>query len=517
MFKHQALLNVKRSSELNNVAAMRKILAKTLLMLKIDNSLKNKMLLAFTEAANNVVEHGKPAATYIQLQLFRLPEYWQISINDDSGFFDNKKQTKDMTHIEANAEGGRGLALIQSLCYEQKYDKKLNHNQLNLFWLKQNFSKPCVLIVEDEIIQRKLILAFLGDEYTILEANNGQEALKIIQQQKIDLVIADIQMPVMNGVSLLEHLNEDEEQSLVPFIFLTGSEDQDILDRINYLGIDSLLHKPISKLQLQRCVKQVQARHQQLTMKLNAQVDKNLAALLKPNVPSTINQYQLVHKQFNAKGGGGDFLLCQLLPNNQGAIIVIGDLMGHDSTSKFFAHTYVSYIRGLLISSLEGLSNHNQYDISELMTRINRFSIIDNLASQTLMTCQIIKLSADTSADNIEIVSAGHPAPFIVNAQNSLVQINSQGMALGIVDDVTYPKETINLQEGERLILYTDGLFESVNDIKNIPTLVTNVQKAMIKSYKKPLTTAIDQIIQSFSSIAGLPVKDDTLLLIIGR
>jgi two-component system response regulator HydG len=66
-----------------------------------------------------------------------------------------------------------------------------------------------ILIVEDEQVLRESLAELLGDEgYTVCQAANGREAFDLVLQQQVDLVITDVRMPEMDGMTLLGHLRE---------------------------------------------------------------------------------------------------------------------------------------------------------------------------------------------------------------------------------------------------------------------------------------------------------------------
>jgi len=94
--------------------------------------------------------------------------------------------------------------------------------------LLQQLEKPTILIVDDEEIIRDLCARALKD-YRILQAENGQAALKILDQQEVDLILADIMMPIMNGLDLLLQVKERDPSQLV--IVMTGYADKDIILR----------------------------------------------------------------------------------------------------------------------------------------------------------------------------------------------------------------------------------------------------------------------------------------------
>ena len=104
--------------------------------------------------------------------------------------------------------------------------------------------KKSILIVEDELRIRFLLRDYLiKDNFNVFEASNGEEGLFVFSTQKIDLVILDIMMPVMDGLTMLEKLRE---VSTVPVILLTAKgEEEDKLQGYDY-GADDYITKPFS-------------------------------------------------------------------------------------------------------------------------------------------------------------------------------------------------------------------------------------------------------------------------------
>jgi signal transduction histidine kinase len=115
----------------------------------------------------------------------------------------------------------------------------------------QQVEKPTILIVDDEEIIRDLCARALKD-YRIVHAENGQEALKVLERQDVDLVLADIMMPIMNGLDLLLQVKERDPSQLV--IVMTGYADKDIILRALKANADDFIQKPINLLQLKTAI-----------------------------------------------------------------------------------------------------------------------------------------------------------------------------------------------------------------------------------------------------------------------
>lgn len=85
-----------------------------------------------------------------------------------------------------------------------------------------------ILVVDDDPLFVELVTDVLKmQQHHVVAASNGEEALTLITRQHIDVVVSDIEMPVMNGISFHQKLLQDKNLSKVPFIFLTGTEDPD--------------------------------------------------------------------------------------------------------------------------------------------------------------------------------------------------------------------------------------------------------------------------------------------------
>jgi two-component system aerobic respiration control protein ArcA len=122
--------------------------------------------------------------------------------------------------------------------------------KLTQFHLTQRISMqiPQILIVEDELVTRNTLKSiFEAEGYHVLEANNGDEMHHTLANQRVDLVIMDINLPGKNGLLLAREIREKGEMGL---IFLTG-RDNDV-DRILGLeiGADDYLTKPFNPREL---------------------------------------------------------------------------------------------------------------------------------------------------------------------------------------------------------------------------------------------------------------------------
>jgi two-component system chemotaxis response regulator CheY len=120
-----------------------------------------------------------------------------------------------------------------------------------------------LLLVDDSPLIRKMVKRTLSlaklDVGCCYEASNGREALELLQKEWVDLVFADIHMPVMNGMELIETMAKDEVLSKIPVVVLTAERSEPALARLRGLGIHRHIPKPFTPEVVLRTVQAVLA------------------------------------------------------------------------------------------------------------------------------------------------------------------------------------------------------------------------------------------------------------------
>lgn len=117
---------------------------------------------------------------------------------------------------------------------------------------KSNPSNRSILIVEDNEAMRNYLKEVLVN-YQLTEAENGQEAIEILQKQAFDIIITDYMMPVLDGEGLVLKIKEQELKT--PIIVLTARSDQEGKLNMLRLGIDGYLNKPFIEEELHLMIK----------------------------------------------------------------------------------------------------------------------------------------------------------------------------------------------------------------------------------------------------------------------
>ena len=113
-----------------------------------------------------------------------------------------------------------------------------------------------ILIVDDEPDILKVVTFRVKKlEYEVVTATNGQEALDLIQKEEPDLILLDIELPVMNGYEVCQRVKTNEKLKHIPIIFLTASSASKIAEKVKEFNADDYLIKPFDSEELLKKIK----------------------------------------------------------------------------------------------------------------------------------------------------------------------------------------------------------------------------------------------------------------------
>ena len=188
-----------------------------------------------------------------------------------------------------------------------------------------------ILIVDDQPeLLENIGLALEIDGHHILTAIDGFEALNLLHSQPIDLILADIAMPGMNGYQLYERVRENLEWVSIPFIFLTARSFDSDIRYGKELGVDDYLTKPIKPEDLLAAVRGRLRRAEQLAQVVPQSASPPAAdqSLLTVGViKMNLDQYRVWLNEEELKLSAKEFSLLAHLAQNAGKVISAQDLI----------------------------------------------------------------------------------------------------------------------------------------------------------------------------------------------
>jgi sigma-B regulation protein RsbU (phosphoserine phosphatase) len=329
---------------------------------------------------------------------------------------------------------------------------------------------PKILVVDDEpdvelLIRRAFRRKVRDGELSIVFALNGVEALaRLREEPDIDMVLSDINMPQMDGLTLLDQLAK-VDPSIKAVIVSAYGDMRNIRTAMN-LGAFDFVTKPIDLGDLEitvdktlkhlalmrealRSRDQLVALHQELD--LARQLQRSILPRRFPQSPA----YELYADMCPAKEVGGDFYdFFEVGPGR--VAVAIGDVSGKGMAAALFMAVARTLLRA---SALAGLAP------GACLQRVNELLSDGNDAS---MFVSLFYGVLDLASGELVYANGGHSPPYRIASDGQVTGLApTGGMALGVMPGSAYAEKAVALGPGEGLFLYTDGVTEALDRQSN--------------------------------------------------
>ncbi len=328
-----------------------------------------------------------------------------------------------------------------------------------------------ILSVDDEqdleiLMNQKFRSKIRKGIYEFHFANNGLEALsKLVEHPNVDIILCDINMPEMDGLTLLTKLNELKNPSLKT-IMVSAYGDMDNIRAAMNGGAFDFATKPIDFSDLEhtiekaieqiKFIRQAQKEHDQLVAIQN---DLDIARKIQQSILSTVfdlqpgrSRFELYAVMHAAKMVGGDFYDFFMIDEDNLGFIV-ADVSDKGIPSAIYMAVSHTIMRA---TALRGLSP------AACMDYTNNLLGKDNVESMFVTAFYGI-LNLETG--KMVYSNAGHNPPYLINGEGKVAMLEpTHDIVVGVMDGITYHEAEIQLNKGERLFLFTDGVTEALND-----------------------------------------------------
>lgn len=323
--------------------------------------------------------------------------------------------------------------------------------------IKEN-NKYHILIVDDDPVNLQVLKNHLKlHNYQYSEAHNGTEALQLFQSgQNYDLILLDVMMPGISGYDVCEILRKNHSASELPVILLTArSRLPDMLTGFKS-GANDFLAKPFDPRELMARVrtmvqfKEAAASQSDLAAIQNElEIARSIQQSLLPAQIPDIPGMQIKVRYRSMENVGGDFY--DFRPDRHGIGILIADVSGHGVPAALIVS---------IVKIAFWLQKKRLPEPAELFTRMNEI-LFGNIGYEFVTACYAF---IDPVQKKLITGNAGHPPLLIYRkSKKELIQLRPYGRLLGIMPDGSYKNEAIDLEKGDRIVLYTDGVYEAPN------------------------------------------------------
>ena len=382
-----------------------------------------------------------------------------------------------------------------------------------------------ILSVDDEAPIELLMKQYFrrkikAGEYEFLFARNGAEALMVLENNPdIEIILCDINMPEMDGLTLLSKVNEMRNPALRVIMVSAYGDMKNIRQAMNNGAFD-FATKPIDMEDLSRTIEKAIAQihyvhesQKEHTQLVSLKVDLTSASEIQqyflprvfPPFPEDSDKVDIFASMEAAKDVGGDFYDFFRIDEDRIAL-VIGDVCGKGIPAALFMVLSQTIIR----------SKASQYtSAAECMTEANHLLASYSVESMFVTVFYVIY---NTKTGHVTYCNAGHNPPHILRADGTVERLpKTKNVIVGVYDGVKYKEDTLQLEHGDTLVMFTDGVTEARNQAREefgterlnymLKGLANTNCRQMVETVKAGLATFVD----------GAEQHDDITMLVIKR
>jgi sigma-B regulation protein RsbU (phosphoserine phosphatase) len=328
-----------------------------------------------------------------------------------------------------------------------------------------------ILVVDDEpdlelLMRQKFRRKIQDQSYRFVFAQNGADALKIAQEDSaVHVVMTDINMPQMDGLTLLGKLRETINDRIVESIVVSAYGDMQNIRTAMNRGAFDFLTKPIDfqdlELTLNKTLDRVNAILQAMQARQQLHVirqELDVAARIQQSIlprkfPAFPNrpEFDIYAYMIPAKEVGGDFYDFFLIDADHIGF-VIGDVSGKGVPSAIFMANCRALLRSI---ASRGVAP------GDCLTQVNKALAVD---SESGMFVTVFYGILDTRTGEVSYANGGHNPPYHVVSGGEVRAIEgTSGLVVVVLDGFTFADRTLQLAPGDRVLLYTDGVTEAMN------------------------------------------------------
>ena len=346
------------------------------------------------------------------------------------------------------------------------------------------------LVVDDEpdvktLIERRFRNQIRDDEFSFEYAGDGAEAIKLLEQDsQIDIALIDINMPRMDGLTLLEHLRS--HSYVMKFIVLSGNDEMENIRAAMNCGAFDFVPKPIDFEVLtesinksaeelnylkERIRRRNQVENERKIFERELEIGRKIQSDFLPQAIPEIEGWD-VHAYFqSARQVAGDFFDVFSIIGHQRIGLIVADVCDKGVGAALF----MTLFRSLLRSTAKF---HEYADVPEarkalyveqpelLLKRCVHFTnnYIASTHGHTSMFASMFFAFLDPGTGHMFYINAGHEGPLISNAGQIRAELGNTGPVVGLFQDAEYRVEEITLEVGDTLVAYTDGVTDVLNE-----------------------------------------------------
>ena len=393
-----------------------------------------------------------------------------------------------------------------------------------------------VLLVEEDFeTQQLLCMSLQEDMHPVTLATNARQALELLSSGEFELVLSDWHLPDMDALEFCRAIRQNPSPWYCYIILYTRGSSKSDLAAAMEAGSDDILSIPLETpflsvrirtaeriLTLRRELAEQNSNLNVLNTQLGAayktiQTDLEAASALQLSLLPTISQlhpsfcleWLLLPSSFLAGDNLNYFMM-----DERHILFYHLDVAGHGIPSALLAVTLNHLLSPQPGSPMVRFDPQRQLKRIvppvEVILELNRRFESSGDAYFTMIYGVL-----DTETHEVRFCQAGHPSPLKISVDGTIRSVGDGGFPVGLWPNVTYEETVLQLLPGDRLMLYSDGIFECVTKrkVKYSMERLQNVAASHAKSTVKELLNAISADLETWCEGTGF--GDDVSLLVI--
>lgn len=378
-----------------------------------------------------------------------------------------------------------------------------------------------ILIVDDTPANLRLLSQMLAERgYRVRPVPDGRLALAAVAAEPPDLILLDIRMPEMDGYEVCGRLKAEADTREIPILFISALDaTHDKVRAFTVGGVDYItkpfqIEEVLARVETHLALRDLQRRLQDTNRKmaqelaLAGEVQASFLPRELPRVPG----WQLSATLKPARETSGDFYDLISLPDSRLGILV-ADVSDKGAGAALYMALSCTLIRTY------ALQFPGQPEL--VFSATNRRILRDTGADQFVTVFYGI---LDPNQGMLMYANAGHPPPFHVGAsEDDIGELTGTGIPLGVFQDRGWGQEGLQVDPGDTLVFYTDGITEACNaqgELFGEGRLRGSVRAALAPagSQRRSAQEVQDAILADVQSFVGeVPPSDDIALVVLMR
>ncbi len=376
-----------------------------------------------------------------------------------------------------------------------------------------------VLIVDDMPVNRKLMKKVLKnsvEEVNFYEAEDGYQALEMLEKKEIDLIILDLMMPGKDGYQVLREIKGQEHLKDIPVIVNSAVDDMASIKETLTLGAIDYFTKPITPdqmkviipLKVHNALKFYEQKKELVKANEKMMQEMKIASVLQKALiteKQDLDQVRVTSKYIPSSQIGGDFHDCVEMEDK--VWFIIADVTGHGVAAA------------MVSSMVKVIFNHviqESKTPKEVLEQINHTFYHMMSDNRHLCFSAFVGLIEE---DRLTYANAGHPYAGLYRRQRDEVEsLEQNGFLIGVFEDTDYEDVVSTIASGDFIIAYTDGLYETKMDEGGSSNSHETVFEEM-KRHKGLIASSpevfLKAMIQSFGKFEDGDFEDDVALMMI--